>query len=190
MKRLLLVAAAGVITVVGATVGGLIAPAAAGDGPLPPEVREVRAAVARYHSLNQAERDGYTVEGEPCVASPAGTMGIHAVNPALLADDAIDVRRPELLLYVPKSNGKLEFVGVEYWKIALANTDAGPRPWFGEDEPPRGFFTPAPAVVGQTFDGPMEGHTPTMPWHYDLHVWVAEANPSGVFAPFNPAISC
>ncbi len=189
MKRLLLIAAAGVITVVGATVGGLIAPAVAGDGPLPPEVQEVRAAVARYHSFGQAERDGYSVEGEPCVASPAGTMGIHAVNPPLLADPAIDARQPELLLYVPKSNGKLELVGVEYWTIALANTAAGPR-WFGAAPPPLGFFTPTPSVLGQTFDGPMEGHTPTMPWHYDLHVWVAEANPSGVFAMFNPAISC
>jgi len=191
MKRLLLIAAAGVITVVGATVGGLIAPAVAGDGPLPPEVQEVRAAVARYHSFGQAERDGYSVEGEPCVASPAGTMGIHAVNPPLLADPAIDARQPELLLYVPKSNGKLELVGVEYWTIASANTAAaGPIPWFGAARPPLGFFTPTPSVLGQTFDGPMEGHTPTMPWHYDLHVWVAEANPSGVFAMFNPAISC
>jgi hypothetical protein len=187
MKRLLLIAAAGVLTVLGAT---MIAPAFAGDGPLPREVQEVRAAVARYHSFEQAERDGYTVEGEPCVESPAGTMGIHGVNPALLADDAIDALRPELLLYVPKSNGKLELVGVEYWTIALANTASGPRPWFGPSEPPLGFFTPAPSVLGQVLDGPMEGHNPTMPWHYDVHVWVAEANPSGLFAAFNPAISC
>jgi hypothetical protein len=24
----------------------------------------------------------------------------------------------------------------------------------------------------------------------DLHVWVAEQNPSGVFAPFNPRLAC
>jgi hypothetical protein len=29
-----------------------------------------------------------------------------------------------------------------------------------------------------------------MPIHYDLHVWVAQQNLSGLFAPFNPAISC
>lgn len=117
-------------------------------------------------------------------------MGIHAVNPALLADSAVDPLRPEILLYLPKSNGKLELVGVEYWTIALANTTSGPMPWFGAQAPPLGFFTLQPAVLGQTFDGPMEGHAPGMPWHYDLHVWVAEANPSGVFAAFNPAISC
>jgi hypothetical protein len=29
-----------------------------------------------------------------------------------------------------------------------------------------------------------------MPWHYDLHVWLWEDNPTGLFAMFNPAISC
>ena len=29
-----------------------------------------------------------------------------------------------------------------------------------------------------------------MPPHYDLHVWVWQANPAGIFAPFNPNVSC
>jgi len=29
-----------------------------------------------------------------------------------------------------------------------------------------------------------------MPIRYDLHVWVAEENPSGVFVLFNPEVSC
>ena len=186
MKRLLLIAAAGVITVVGATVGGLIAPAVAGDGPLPAEVREVRSEMARYHSLGQALKDGYVhEEGEPCVASPpappspdgGGTMGIHVVNPALLGDPAIDALRPELLLYVPKEKGKLKFVGVEYMRRAA-------------DQTPPIDPSDRPSLFGRVFDGPMPEHAPGMGWHYDLHVWVAEANPSGVFAVFNPAISC
>src|SRR5918996_6113251 len=108
MKRLLLLASAGVGMAIVA-VGAAIAPALAGDGPLSPEVQEIRAAVAKYHSFEQAERDGYTVEGEPCVSSPpappspdgGGTMGIHAINPPLLGDLAIDQQRPEILLYVP-----------------------------------------------------------------------------------------
>ena len=47
-----------------------------------------------------------------------------------------------------------------------------------------------PAVLGQSFDGPMPGHSPVMPVHYDLHVWVYEANESGTFAQFNPSVSC
>jgi hypothetical protein len=175
MKRLLLTAAAGILTVLGAT---MIAPAFAGDGALRREVQDVRAAVARYLSFVLAERDGYTVEGEPCVASPAGTMGIHAINPPLLANDAVDALRPEILLYVPKSNGELELVGVEYWK-ADADQDLATS----DDKP---------SLLGRPFDGPMPGHNPTMPVHYDLHVWVAEASPTGLFAVFNSStsISC
>jgi hypothetical protein len=181
---------AGVVLVAGVAVVAAAA-ALAGNGPLPAEWQEVRAAVAKYHSFEQAERDGYTVEGEACVALPSGAaMGIHAINPALLADPAIDPLQPELLLYVPKENGKLAFVGVEYWTIALANTASGPAPWFGPQPPPLGFFTPTPSVLGQPLDGPFEGHVEGMPWHYDVHVWVAESNPSGLFAPFNPTLSC
>ncbi len=173
--RKTLIALAGVA---GLTVTAALAalPAIAGDGSLPPEVREVRAAVAKYHSFEQAERDGYTVAGEPCVASPAGAMGFHAVNPALLADPAIDPFAPEILLYVPKKDGKLGLVGVEYWK---ADADQN-----------LGTTSDRPSLFGRGFDGPMPGHSPTMPVHYDLHVWVAEANPSGVFSMFNPAVAC
>lgn len=136
----------------------------------------VKAATARYHSFKQAKRDGYTIAGEPCVASPAGTMGIHAVNRALEADPAIDPLRPESLLYVLKRNGKLRLVGLEYLKY-----DADQNLATDDDRP---------SLFGQPFDGPMEGHGPGMPVHYDVHVWIWKANPSGLFAPFNPSLSC
>lgn len=140
------------------------------------ELQAAKAATARYHSFRQARKAGYSVAGEPCVASPLGTMGIHAVNAALMADPAIDLRRPEILLYVRKANGKLRLVGLEYWK-ADADGDLAT-----DDD--------RPSVFGQPFDGPMPGHTPTMPVHYDLHVWIWKTNPSGLFAPFNPTLSC
>jgi len=192
MKKLLLAAFA----VAGVVVVPAVGLVTAGAGASPPDgLQAVQAAASRYHSIAQAQRDGYTTENEPCVSAPpppgfTGAMGIHAVNPALIGDGAIDPLRPELLLYLPKANGKLKLVGVEYFAVALANTEAGPAPWFGENEPPLGFFTPAPLVLGQTFDGPMPGHTPTMPWHYDLHVWLWADNPAGLFAPFNPALVC
>ena len=174
MKKLTGFALSGLMLIVAAAV--LVAPALSGDGPLPPELQEVRSAVARYHSFEQAERDGYTVAGEPCVVLPAGTMGIHAVNPALLADGTIDPLKPDILLYIPKGGGKLELVGVEYFKA-----DADQNLATADDRP---------SLFGRGFDGPMPGHNPTMPIHYDLHVWVAEINPSGVFALGNPALSC
>jgi hypothetical protein len=155
--------------------GAVVVTAVAMASP-PDELQAVKAAVARYHSFEQAEKDGYSVVGEPCVAEAPGTMGIHAVNEALLADPAIDPLQPELLLYVPKANGKLQLVGVEYWKA-----DADQSLATADDKP---------SIFGVPFDGPMPGHNPTMPVHYDLHVWLFADNPSGLFAPFNPTLSC
>lgn len=167
--------------------GSLVGSAAA----TPPDALDAaKAAAARYHSIGQALDAGY-VQGSPCEQLPgAGGMGFHYVNPALLLDPAIDAAKPEVLLYAPNEQGKLKLVGVEYLAVALANTPSGPAPWFGPTPPPGGFFNPAPVLFGQTFDGPMEGHGPGMPWHYDLHVWLYRANPSGMFAQWNPNVSC
>jgi hypothetical protein len=151
--------------------------APAGGSP-PDDLKGAKAATARYHSFKQATKHGYSVAGEPCVAagprSPA--MGIHAGNEALLADPAIDPLQPELLLYIPGKHGKLRLVGVEYWKADADQNLAtsGDRPF----------------LFGQPFDGPMPGHNPTMPVHYDLHVWLWADNPSGLFAQFNPNLAC
>ncbi len=148
--------------------------AMAGDGPLPPELRAVRAAVARYHSVEQAIADGY-VRQSPCESTPAGAMGHHFVNRSLMGP-GLDPLRPEILLYVPDQNGSLKFVGVEYWAADADQNLAtdGDRPF----------------LFGRGFNGPMPGHTPQMPIHYDLHVWVAEHNAAGVFTTWNPALSC
>lgn len=156
----------------------------------PDDLQAAKAASARYHSIEQALADGY-VQGSPCEQLPGvGGMGFHYVNPALAMDLALDPARPEVLLYAPKSDGRLELVGVEYFAVALANTASGPAPWFGEEPPPLGFFNPAPELFGRTFDGPMAGHAPDMPWHYDLHGWLWRDNPAGLFAPWNPLVSC
>jgi hypothetical protein len=131
---------------------------------------------ARYHSLDQAVAAGY-VQDSPCEELPgAGGMGQHHVNFALIGDPAIDPLKPEILLYAPKANGKLELIGVEYFKV-----DADQNLATDDDRP---------SVLGQPLDGPMPGHTPTMPIHYDLHVWLWQDNPSGFFAPWNPSVDC
>jgi hypothetical protein len=149
--------------------------ALAGDGSLPAELQDVRAVVARYHSVEQATRDGY-VRASVCESSAAGAMGHHYANPALMADGRIDPLQPEVLLYLPGANGKLRLVGVEYLKF-----DADGSLLTDDDRP---------FLFGQPFDGPMLGHNPGMPVHYDLHVWVAEQNPNGVYAQWNPALRC
>lgn len=154
------------------------------------DLQAVRAAVARYHSYDEALADGYSAAGQPCISSPAGTMGYHAANAGILQSGVVDPLRPAFLLYVPRADASLRLVGVEYWTVALANTASGPAPWFGASPPPLGFANSAPNLFGATFNGPMAGHNPNMPWHYDLHAWVVEENPAGVFAQFNPAVSC
>lgn len=194
--RLGLVAGASLALV--AVLVAMLAPTAGADRArlrLDRDLQAVKAATARYHSLQQAQSAGYSTEHEPCVQSPLGAMGIHAVNQALVMDPAIDPLRPEIVLYLPDRNGNLKMIGLEYFQVALVNTPSGPRPWFGlpgdpEAPPPGGFVNPAPVLFGQTFDGPMSGHNPMMPWHYDLHVWLWADNPSGMFAMFNPTLTC
>ena len=152
-------------------------------------IAAVRSATARYHDVNRALADGY-LPVSPCIEAPGlGVMGIHYLHPALASDLAIDARAPEILLYVPSGSG-LRLVGVEYWSIALANTAGGPAPWFGSTPPADGFFNPAPEVLGVEFEGPMEGHDPGMPWHYDRHLWIWQGNAAGMFEQFNPHLSC
>jgi hypothetical protein len=42
---------------------------------------------------------------------------------------------------------------------------------------------------GHSFQGPMT-HGGTAPSHYDLHVWTVKGNPRGLFAQYNPSVSC
>ena len=135
------------------------------------DLKAVRVATARFHSVEQALGAGYLASPECVSAGPLGGMGFHYENPALMADPAIDAAKPEVLLYAPGADGDLELVGVEYFRNA---GDGGI----------------APSLYGQTFDGPMPGHHSGMGVHYDLHVWVWTPNPSGTFAQFNPDVSC
>jgi hypothetical protein len=49
------------------------------------------------------------------------------------------------------------------------------------------------SLLGQPFQGPMEGHEPLIPQgfhHYDLHAWLFKDNPLGMFNPTNLDVSC
>lgn len=143
------------------------------DAAAPDSLAAVRAATAQFHDVAVAQAAGY-VPVSPCEAGPEGTMGYHYLNPQA-AGQPIDLRRPAVLLYVPGEDG-LELAGVEYFKA-----DADQSLATDEDRP---------RLLGQDFQGPMLGHGPGMPIHYDLHVWVWKHNPSGTFAQWNPALSC
>jgi hypothetical protein len=163
--------------------------------PVAPELAAVRAATAKFHDVSSAYAAGYTTQFEPCVENPGvGVMGVHARHETLMGDQLLDPLRPELLLYTPKPNGGLRLTGVEYFQVVLVRNPATNKvePWRSPDPWPATYevVTPTPRLFGQTFDGPMPGHIPTMPWHWDLHVWIWAHNPSGTFAEWNPALQC
>jgi len=126
----------------------------------------VRRATAKFHSTVQAIAAGYEPD-EHCVSAPGlGGMGFHWVNPSLV-DPVFDPLKPEAILYATGPGGNLRLIAVEYIVINVGQ----PAPMFG-DHP---------------FD---VGGTPVPVPHWSQHVWLYENNPSGIFAPFNPNISC
>jgi hypothetical protein len=158
-----------------AALAGAVAPAGvagADDHPddLPPEVAALREAVEPFESAEAAVAAGYLASPH-CVSSPEGAMGFHYVNPELLQAEP-DPLAPPILVY--DEDGEL--AAVEYL-IPDADQDLTTD----EDRP---------SMFGQPFDGPMPGHEPGMPIHYDLHIWTHEENPNGLFAPWNPDEDC
>jgi hypothetical protein len=146
-----------------------------------------RRATAGYHDVSTALADGFLAE-DICVALPGvGAMGYHYPYLARLADTALDVASPEVLLYAKSPDGALQLVGLEYFAPVLSNG----APWMGSaTEPPPVVDNPPPVLFGQTFQGPMPGHNSQMPWHYDLHVWAWRHNPAGTFSVWNPKVHC
>ncbi len=132
-------------------------------------VAQVRQAIAPYRDVDVALAAGY-VPVSPCETSPEGGMGVHYLNPALAAPGPVDPAKPAVLLYGPDKDGEPQLLGAEYFQPAVGQ--------------------PTPTLAGEPFDGPMPGHSPGMPEHFDLHVWTEVANPAGVFAQWNPRVTC
>jgi len=140
----------------------LPAVAAAGGG-LPDKVREAN---ARFKDVRQAVREGYSPI--PCSSGvDGGAMGIHYVNADLIKDEAVDLSKPEAVMYEPDANGRMELVAVEY------------------------ITTKGPAnLEGQLFSLTGAPNRYGLPAFYELHVWAWRKNPKGTFADFNPNVSC
>jgi hypothetical protein len=121
------------------------------------KLADARQGTAKYHDVQRAIADGYLPTDQFVAVPGLGVMGYHYVNPHLI-DKEVNAAAPEALLYVPKGNGDLQLVGVEY-------LSDGPN-----------------SLFGQEFDGP--GAVP----EHSLHVWIWKHNPEGMFAHFNPSI--
>jgi hypothetical protein len=141
------------------------------------DLRRARAATRRFRDIRVAREAGYTETSGECAEDPKyGAMGVHYGNPEYLEDGRLDVTKPEVLVYRPTPGGKLRLGAVEYF-TADADQDLDT-----DDD--------RPSLFGLPFDGPMHGHEPGMPKHYDLHVWLYRHNPAGLFAAWNPRVHC
>ena len=154
---------------------------ASAEEPSKAELDAIREALVKYKDPYVAVRDlylstvgcvhydGMKMEGH--MEYPKGGMGVHFVN--LTVQGPLDPKRPNVLIYEPV-DGKLQLVAAE-WLVPV--TVAKERP----------------VLMGQPFQGPMEGHEPLIPQgfvHYDLHAWLFKDNPNGRFSPTNPDITC
>jgi hypothetical protein len=141
--------------------------------------RDAIPATFRYYlNVDAAIADGYSFRlpdktGATCIEQPGqGGMGIHMVNTSLL-DGTIDSKRPEVLVYEPRDNGKLRLVAVEY--VVFQSDWKGSAP---------------PALFGQTFDFADASNRYGLPPFYALHAWVWKQNPSGLLYAWNPTVDC
>ena len=173
MKRLIIVAAAALAAIT----AGAVAAVASNDSPaVKSALATAKAATAQYQNVDAALAAGYVPVGACTEVPGLGAMGIHYLHPGYASDSVIDAAKPELLLYLPKPGGRLVLIGVEYFKA-----DADQNLSTDGDRP---------TLAGVPFDGPMAGHEPGMPVHYDLHAWVWRHNQGGVFAQFNSKVDC
>lgn len=129
----------------------------------------LRSATEAFRSFDAAQEANYTLLfADMCMDHATdGGMGYHYVNTSLL-DTAVSVTEPEALIYEAGQNGELELVAVEY---------VVPFAVHAEDQTP-------PVLFGESF---RQNHTYGL---WTLHAWVWKDNPSGVFADYNPTVSC
>jgi hypothetical protein len=156
---------------------------------------------ARYATADAAVADGFMRDPTGmCVTAdmvglPAaeGGMGVHYLHPARLglipesmpidgADGAIDFAAPEVLVYEPQADGSEQLVAVEYLVFQEAWSAAG------NEDPPHFFDTEFVSMVDDPATEMDEAHG--LAPHHELHVWVPRSNDRGLFAAFNPAVSC
>lgn len=185
----------------GAIALALLQSAAAGASE--PDLASVRAATERFQDVKVALAEGYIADPAnmcdtaPMMGRPAalGAMGIHYFRPDLLGISGppnprvdgtgthTDFNQPSILIYEPQTDGSLKLVAVENLVFKKSWEAAG------HSAPPSFHGVP----YDHMFDDPA---TPTIDEahnfepHYDRHVWLYRDNPNGVFAQFNPNVTC
>jgi hypothetical protein len=129
------------------------------------DLARLRQVTVSFHEFETAKHAGWDSKITSCMTDPvAGGMGFHYGKTKLI-DGNVSVEEPELLLYEPQKNGRLQLVAVEY--IVPLTASATPPRLFNRD-----FKVNAAFGI------------------WALHAWVWKENPSGMFADWNPKVNC
>ena len=189
-------------SLVGLALAAALVPALKPVPPAEPDLAAVRAATAKYKDVKVATAEGYmreptnTCEVAEMMGKPAsaGAMGIHYIRPDLLGITAppnprvdgtgthTDFTKPSVLIYEPQADSSLQLVAIENlvfiksWELA------------GNKAPPSFQGVPYDRMVDDPATKLDEAHN--FAPHYDRHVWLYRDNPSGMFAQFNPKVTC
>lgn len=170
--------------------------------PSEPTLDEIRALTEKYQDVSVALAEGYIpdpmnlCEMAADMGRPAelGGMGIHYFRPDMLGifsepgervngdGTHTDFRRPSILIYEPRADGTLELVAVENLVFRKAWHEAG------HADLPTFHGLPYDSMEDDPATEADEAHM--FEPHYDRHVWLYRENPAGVFAPFNPTVTC
>ena len=145
--------------------GAPIVPTGLGEA-IDRDVTRLRAATERFKSSEAAIAAGYPAETNCVQHQPHGAMGYHFNNKAL-KDAVLEVEKPEVLVYEKRADGSFQLNGVEYFVPFTAWTKTEP-----------------PTIMGQNLK-----RAESLGFWY-LHVWSEKANPSGLFADWNPNVKC
>jgi hypothetical protein len=167
-----------------------------------PDLTAVRAATARFRDVRVAVAEGYLrdpmnlCDTAEMMGRPAswGAMGIHYFRPDLLGITGppnprvdgtgthTDFTKPSILIYEPQRDGSLRLVAVENLVFIKAWEEAG------NTAPPSFQGVPYDRMEDDPATAIDEAHM--FEPHYDRHVWLYRENPRGIFAQFNPSVSC
>jgi hypothetical protein len=130
------------------------------------DLAALRQVTAPLHNFEKAAPAGWDLQVTGCLEHPSlGGMGFHYVNRDYYLDGEANVEEPEALLHAPRPDGSLRLVAVEYLVPLNASEDA-------------------PRLFGRE----MKADEAQGDWL--LHVWVWEHNPAGMFADWNPRVTC
>lgn len=126
----------------------------------------LRQATVKYRDFDEAAPGGYDTPLLECMENPGvGGQGFHFGDMSLIEDDALLEFAPELLMYEPTKNGRMQLIGVE---------------WIRPYEP----GSERPSLNGVQFH-----HNETLGL-WVLHAWIWKHNPAGMFENWNPTVSC